>query len=513
MTTHAKSIINYGSDGITVEIECHLANSLPSIVIVGAASRIVSEAKERIRGAFSSAGLVLPRKRISINLAPVDTPKDSSGLDLAIAVAIMTAGSQCNQAAINEAIFIGELGLDGSVRPVRGIIGILLSGRARGFTRFYIPAGNLPQANLVPGIELIGLESLSQLAGHLCGENRLQWLASRPTSSLAAEQMLKDDGPGLDSVVGNAQAKRALAIAAAGGHNLLLSGPPGTGKSLLAKSLISLLPGLSHNEMLEVTQLHSLSSPQYDQLVIQRPVRSPHHSTGYIAVIGGGSSVRPGEVSLAHRGVLLFDELPEFSRETIEALRQPLQDRTVTISRSKQQVIFPANFIFVATANPCPCGFYGTSTGCECPAYVAKRYQQKISGPVLDRIDLLAAVEQVDYQNLLHNPADSLQQIENSMGSIKQLVFKARECQAERFQTGSKLNSDMDGQAINQYARPSPHTKLLYDQAAQRLNLSARAYMRSLAVARTIADLDGSEHIEPPHISEALFYRQLPAPP
>lgn len=497
-----QSIIVNGAAGILVDIECRLSNNLPTIVIVGSANRAVGESKERIRGAFATSHIMLPRKRITVNLAPADVPKGDSGFDLAIAVAILVAGGEVRLPAGERPAFIGELGLDGSTRPVRGIIGKLLAGRARGITTFYIPAGNRRQAELVPHVRLVPVANLAQLYAHLADGSAPTPLDTGDGTYPEAAKWASTSEMSLSAIIGQIQAKRALEIAAAGGHNLLFDGPPGTGKTLLGKALPGLLPPLTQEEILEVTQLHSLARHDYGRLVTERPFRAPHHSASMAAVTGGGARLRPGEMSLAHRGVLLFDELPEFNRETLEALRQPLENRIISVARAQGAADYPAHFIFVATANPCPCGYYGYGRPCSCSPGQVTSYRNRLSGPVLDRIDLRANVHEIEYGALLTQPADPV-----ADEGVRRRVLAARQRQAERFGSRIKLNTDMTNTDIRQLLHLEPEALSILNEAAHTLRLSTRGYLRTIKVAQTIADLHASPVITGAHLADALSYR------
>lgn len=496
-----RSIIDAGYDGIIADIECHVSNGLPGIIIVGFASKSVDESKERVRSAFANSSIELPKKRITINLAPADILKDSSSLDLPIAVSILMGGRLIQGTKdLESTIIVGELGLDGSIRAVRGIIGKILAAKKQGYTRIIIPQDNLIQAKLVPGMSILPVSNLDQLYRHLSGNKPHPVIET--SRSIPAGEAERSYSVTFQDVVGQNNAKRALEIAAAGNHNILMNGPPGTGKSMLAKALVSILPPLNPDEALDVTHLHSLSSPQFDQVHYLRPFRSPHHTASDTAIVGGGNNPRPGEISLSHRGVLFFDELPEFSRTTLEALRQPLEDRSITVSRAKETITFPANFILVATANPCPCGYLGTHKDCTCSTPSIVRYQRKLSGPIIDRIDLFTDVENVEHSTLLNQRSQ-----QHTSNDIAQRVKKARALQSHRFKQTSTTNSDMSSKEIKKYANLSVDAKDILDNAARKLELSPRSYMRTIKVSRTIADLDNSETIEPSHISEALHYR------
>jgi len=493
-------LVETGQSGLVVDIECQLSNNLPGITIVGYANKAVDEAKERIRSAFDSSDISLPRKRIVINLAPADVPKDSTGFDLAIAAAILVATDKCHTLPENAAI-IGELGLDGTVRPIRGIIGKLLVGKRHNIETFLIPVDNVDQARLVPGVRLLPVPSLHHLFQYFNGLAEPNIIDTTDTK-IEPEKNDDNDRIGLEDVIGQELGKRAIEISAAGGHNVLLGGPPGTGKSMLAKTLPDLLPPMTRDEMLEVTHLHSLASNDFNRIITRRPFRSPHHSASNVAIVGGGNTIRPGEMSLSHRGVLLFDELPEFDRVTIEALRQPLETRQVTISRARETADYPAHFILIGTANPCPCGYYGTKKPCRCMPAQILRYRRKLSGPILDRIDLYVDVHEIDNSRLLSETPSEL----HTTASVAQRVAEAHKQQSERF-GAAKLNADMTNRDIKSKAKLSDPAKTMLDNAANKFGLSARAYMRTIKVARTIADLDHSNTIEPKHVAEALQYR------
>ncbi len=493
-----------GLDGSLVEVEVDIYRGLPGLKIVGLPDKAVEEAKERVASAIKNSDAKFPSKKVTINLAPADLKKEGSIYDLPIAVGILSASEQVK--ADQESIFVGELSLDGKLREIRGALVFGLLARQLGYRRIYLPAKNVFEVSPINGLEVIGVDSLDQLLRHLRGDRVIKPVVNRKIKR-EPEDISQDFN--ISTIKGQEWAKRAALIAVAGGHNLLLSGPPGTGKTLLAKSLISIMPEMSKEEILEVSKLYSVAGKLTEgKLITNRPFRSPHHSASAIAIIGGGQNPKPGEISLAHQGVLFLDEVAEFNRDVLEALRQPLEENMVTISRARGTVDYPANFILIAAQNPCPCGFLThPKKDCKCSSYQINRYQKKISGPILDRFEMSVEFETVNFDKLDSKNIDD--KVISQTERFREAVFKAREVQKERYKEESiTTNSLMSNALIKKYCRLDSQSKSLLREAVDSLGLSARAYFSTLKVARTIADIKGSKKISKEDIAEALQFRR-----
>ena len=495
------TVSGIGATQVTVEVS--ITGGGLGLFLVGLPDNAVRESEQRIRSAFENSGYRMTARKCVVNLAPADLRKEGSGYDLPIAVAILAATNQIVAERMAEAWFVGELSLDGSVRGVRGVLPITAEAKARGYKRIYVPKENAMEAAVVDGIEVLAVESLTEVAASLNGEQEIFSVVHEVESEVSVEPYADD----FADVKGQTHAKRALEIAAAGGHNVIMIGPPGSGKTMLARRMPTIMPPMTLDEALETTKIHSVAGKLGTTrgLMSQRPFRAPHHMASPMALIGGGNSPQPGEVSLAHNGVLFLDEMPEFGHSVLEVLRQPMEDKHITISRVRYSVDYPSNFTLVASMNPCPCGYYNhPDKECTCAPAAVRRYVGRISGPLMDRIDLHVEITPVSREELSSTePAES-------SAAVRERVMRARERQAERFRgTGIYTNTMMSSAMLRKFCPLSPDVRRLLDGAMERLQLSARAYDRIIKVARTIADLEGKADIEPLHISEAITYRSL----
>ncbi len=504
MLAKVQSCAVIGLDAELIHVEVDIASGLDKVTLVGLPDAAVRESSERVRAAITNSGYFFPQHRLTINLAPADLRKEGPAYDLPIAVGILAATRQL-MADLDDALILGELSLDGSVRHVNGILPMASMAKDAGYRRLFVPAGDAPEAALVEGIEVYAIDTLATLVQHFMGGEELHPFENSLRFDEDADPIFLVS---FEDVKGQEMIKRALEVACAGGHNVMMKGPPGAGKTLLARALPSILPPLTLTEALDITRIYSVADalPDDEPLVRARPFRAPHHTISHAGLVGGGRWPRPGEISLAHRGVLFLDELPEFGSRNLETLRQPLEDRVITISRASGSLTFPANFVLVAALNPCPCGYYGDDRNeCTCSMSMVQRYQKRISGPLMDRIDIHLEVQRVPYQKLEAAGTGE------SSTVIRARVAAARRVQAERFAPLNRphvlVNGDMGPAEVQQFCELDETGKNLLRAAVQQMNLSARAYHRVLKLARTIADLAGEMMIQPPHLAEALQYR------